>query len=425
MSPCLVRQWSPTLQLIDMKILYHHRTLGDGAEGIHVREMINAFRSLGHEVRVVGPVGEEENGDTVRVSLFSKIRLLTPKILYEIFEILYNGYGYYLLQKATKAFEPDFLYDRYITFNASSVLFAKSHRIPVVVEVNAPLALERTQQQDEKLFFRKTADRFEKWICSKADQTLVVSSPLKDYLVSVGVPAEKVTVLPNGVNQKRFSASTNTDVTLRLKLAIPDDAVVLGFVGIFRPWHGLDLLLQGFRYLQKKHKKVHLLLVGDGPILPELELAAKEAGLKNNITFTGRVAHEEIPRYISLFDIAVSPKATFYASPMKILEYMAMGKVVVAPDTQNIRDLLIDGKSGLLFAAEDVADLVGKLELLVGDESLRNRVGLNARMNVLRHRQWTNNASRVLDLIHKKRLQQPSPALVAKAAQTIRSDHER
>ena len=175
-----------------MKILYHHRTLGDGAEGIHIEEMVKAFRDLGHEVKVVAPIGEKANTNNTNVSILSKIKRMLPRILFEFIELAYNVYGYYLLRREIHKERPDFIYDRYITFNASSVLIGKRFNIPVFLEVNAPLALERSEQKDERLYLRRTAFAFEKWISSNSYKTIVVSTPLKEYLVSVGVPQEKI-----------------------------------------------------------------------------------------------------------------------------------------------------------------------------------------------------------------------------------------
>ncbi len=144
-----------------MNILYHHRTLVDGAEGIHIKEMINAFEELGHKVEVVSPIGKTTNIKTRKTVILNKIKALIPSFFYEIMELGYNFYGYYILSKAVSSFNPDFIYDRYITYNASSVLVGKTLKIPVILEVNAPLALERTQERDERLYFKKIANYLE------------------------------------------------------------------------------------------------------------------------------------------------------------------------------------------------------------------------------------------------------------------------
>ena len=381
-----------------MRILYHHRTLGDGAEGIHIAEMVGAFRSLGHEVEVVAPIGDKTNTANAKVSAFSRIKWFVPKILYEFLEIGYNVYGYYLLRKEILKDRPDFIYDRYITFNASSVLIGKRYNIPVFLEVNAPLALERSEQEDERLFLKKTAFFLEKWICSNSYRTIVVSTPLRDYLLSSGVLKRKIIVMPNGVNVRKF-APIGKDKRLLEQYGFSEDNVIVGFVGILRPWHGLDILLEAFQVAEKDNKILRLLIVGDGPIRSDIEEKIGGLALVDKVFITGRVPHDEIPNNVALFDIAVSPKATFYASPMKILEYMALSRAVVAPDTANIRDIIDDKKNGLLFEDGNYLALAGSINDLAENPTTMKQLGESARTKTVEQRNWENNVRSVIKLM--------------------------
>jgi len=383
-----------------MKILYHHRTLGDGAEGIHIEEMVNAFRKLGHEVKIVSPIGDQTNVNTPKVAAFIRIKHLIPKFFYEIPEVAYNLYGYHLLQKAITFFKPDFIYDRYITFNASSILAGKRYKIPVILEVNSPLAMERIQQKDEKLYLKRLASNFERWICANSDKTVVVSTPLKDYLVSVGVPGSKVVVMPNGVNLRKFKPMEKNRKLMR-QLNIHENNIVIGFVGILRPWHGIDLLLKTFYNVTKKIDNIYLLIVGEGPIKDEIEEQIRGYGLTKKVAVTGRVPHGKVPDYISLFDIAVSPKATFYASPMKILEYMAQEKAVIAPRMRNIEDIILDEKDGILFEPDNATSLQNAILKFLHDPQLRSSLEKAARSKIEGYYKWEDNAQKVIDLIEK------------------------
>jgi glycosyltransferase involved in cell wall biosynthesis len=382
-----------------VKVLYHHRTLGDGAEGIHIEEMVKAFRHLGHEVKVVALIGEKTNAENAKISVFSRIKRLVPKILYEFIEIGYNLYGYYLVRKEISKERPDFIYDRYITFNASAVLIGEKYKIPVILEVNAPLALERSQQEDERLYLKKAAFFFEKWICSNTYKTIVVSTPLKDYLVSLGVPSEKIVVMPNGVNVKKFRPRAAKDEKLLQKCNFDDHNVIVGFVGILRPWHGVDFLLEAFKILEKHNKNIRLLIVGDGPIRRDIEDRINSLGLSRKVFITGRVPHHGVADYIGLFDIAISPKATFYASPMKILEYMALGKAVIAPDMMNIRDIIDHKVNGILFQDGNYLSLANSISMLAENREYGERLGRNARHKTIDERNWESNAIAVCKLI--------------------------
>ena len=142
---------------------------------------------------------------------------------------------------------------------------AKRLGVPLCLEVNAPLAYERNGEQDERLVFRGTAARLESWIPTHADHTVVVSTPLKQYLESVGVPKDKCIVMPNGVDPERFRPKAKND-ELQRKVGIPADAFVIGFTGILRPWHGLDLLLGALEHLKQQNLDVALLIDRDDAV---------------------------------------------------------------------------------------------------------------------------------------------------------------
>lgn len=379
-----------------MRILYHHRTLGDGAEGIHVASMVHAFRKLGHEVRMVGPAVT----DSARVSpeghSFLKVKRLAVGPVYELLELAYNLFGFSLLQRSLAVFKPHLIYDRYSLFNYSCVAVGRRHGVPVFLEVNAPLAYERDHEPDESLHFRKIAYSLETMICSRADRTVVVSTPLKTYLTSKGVPPEKVVVLPNGASPRVFPPRPKSSRLLQ-ELGLEPSNVVIGFVGILRPWHGLDILLRAFQIVHDRSSQAVLLLVGDGPIRGDIERKASELKIQPYIRITGRVPHGEVNEHISLFDVAVCSRTTFYASPLKIPEYMAQGKAVVAPDTDNIRDLVVPGLHGVLFQPGSHVSLSDAILCLVEDGSLRDRMGKGGLHHVLRRLNWEANAGRIID----------------------------
>ncbi len=378
-----------------LTILYHHRTMGDGAEGIHIAEMVAAFREAGHTVHMVGPsVGTEGiSGEQVKTR-FSWIKKFFKGPLYELVEISYNFIGFYALRKAIKEYEPDLIYDRYITFNYSCVAAGRRYGVPVFVEVNAPLALERDKEADEKLYLKRAAYWLEQRACADADHVFAVSTPLKKYLVEVDVPSGNITVLPNGVDQKKFCPRSKCQELLD-QFGMKEDDIVVGFVGILRPWHGIELLLSTMKEVCRDNKKCKLLLVGDGPIRDEIIAQVKECGLEKNVLVTGRVPHDMVPEYIALFDIAVSPKATFYASPMKIIEYIALGKPVVAPDMENIRDLITNNVDGILFAEGSVESLTAGIKQLLRSGSLRKKLSSAALKKVASSLNWNNNVKEI------------------------------
>ncbi len=377
-----------------MNILYHHRTLGDGAEGVHVASMIDAFRALGHEVRVASLIGDKTNHSTPRTRFLEQVTKWTPRSAYEIMEIGYSLLGYRLLTSHNNGWKPQLVYERYTLFNFSGLMAARRIGIPLVLEINAPLAYER--ETYERLALKRAARRVERFLCSSADLVVVVSTPLKDYLVQEGAPAERIVVLPNGTDADLFRPNAAARARIRSRLGIPADAVVAGFLGILRPWHGVELLIEAIARLREAKQGVHILVIGDGPSQADLEALARSRGLANAVTFTGRVPHGEVADYLAAFDIGVSPRATFYASPMKVLEYMAAGMAVVAPRMPNLQDVISDGLNGCLFEPENTDDLARVLASLVHDSASRKKL---ARAAVLSGRTWRHNAQKVLDIV--------------------------
>ena len=384
-----------------MNILYHHRTLGDGAEGIHVSSIVEAFRALGHDVRLISLIGKEVAASTPRVRMLEQVRRRMPRSLYEVMEIGYSVAGYRLLTSQINGWKPEFLYERYMLFNMAGLMAARRLGIPLVLEVNAPLAYERAQY--ERLSLKRAAELFERSLFRSADLVLTVSTPLKDHIVHQGVPPANVFVLPNGTKPELFRPNAAARREVRQRLGIPSQAIVVGFVGILRPWHGVELLLEAFSRIGDSAEQVSLVIVGDGPSQAELERLAQSLGLSNRVIFTGRIPHRQVADYLAAFDIAVSPRATFYASPMKILEYMAAGLAVVAPHMPNLQDLISDGVNGILFEAENADKLAASLRSLITDPGFRIRLGENARATVVTSRTWQHNARRVLDLVGQVR----------------------
>jgi glycosyltransferase involved in cell wall biosynthesis len=146
---------------------------------------------------------------------------------------------------------------------------------------------------------------------------------------------------------------------------------------------------------------LHLLIVGDGPSRAPIEREAASRGLADRVTITGRQSHEAVRGFVAAMDVTVSPRATFYASPMKIVEYMSMGKTIVAPDMENIRDLVTGEVNAVLFTPESSRALADVLRRVLADAELRRRLGDAARATVLARRTWLHNAHAVVELFER------------------------
>ncbi len=384
-----------------MLILYHHRTRATDAQRIHILEMMRAFEALGHEVEEAALVPaeteldnpERDAGEAAWQRFVRRLPLASEAV-----QIAYNFGGLPMLVRRIRRRRPDFLYERHALFNFAGVLAGKFFGIPVVLEVNSPLALE--QARDRAIHWHGLARWAERRVANAATHVIAVSSPLRDILVGMGVRREKITVIPNGVDPQRFHPLP-ADPELKERLGLKGRAVA-GFVGWFRDWHRIDLLIEALASSRLLREKAAVLLVGGGPETPRLKEQAARLGVESLVRFTGPLPHREVARHVALFDIAVQPAANEYCCPMKVIEYLAAGKPVAAPDQPNLRDLIEDGSEGLLFTPGSAASLAGALERLVEDEELRHRMGQAAAAAIERRGfLWKRNAQRVIELVAK------------------------
>ncbi len=379
-----------------MKILYHHRTRAEDAQGIHVQEMLSAFRELGHEVEVAAMASESEKQSSISSKSFiSRFAAKVPPLIYEFLEILYNFYGFWLLTKKIIRFRPHLIYERYALYTVAGIIASKVFRIPLLLEVNAPLAFEKKKYG--KLALPTLAKTFERWICSHSYKTIVVSTPLKKLLQDIGVPRDHLVVISNGINPSVFNPTVDSS-TIRKHFGL-DGKIVLGFVGWFRKWHGLEDLLRIYVKHGMQEKNIYLLLVGDGPAYRDLEAYARENGiLEKGVILIGPVARMDIPSYIAAFDLALQPDVTDYASPIKLFEYMAMGKGTIAPNKDNIKEIVGDAYEAF-FEAGNWEDMARTILKYAQSKQQAIELGKQAK-NIVYENQylWIENARRSLAL---------------------------
>jgi glycosyltransferase involved in cell wall biosynthesis len=171
----------------------------------------------------------------------------------------------------------------------------------------------------------------------------------------------------------------------------------VGFVGFCREWHELDRIVE--LIADKKYEHLFFLVVGDGPARRGIEAAAEKAGIGHRVHLTGLVSREQMPAWQSAIDIALQPAVVAYASPLKMLEYMACGKAIVAPDQDNIRELLIHEENALLFDPQSSSGFLEAIGRLAADPQLRLRLGRTALTHIHdRKLTWAYNAERILQL---------------------------
>ena len=363
-----------------MKCLYTHRTLSADGQHVHIRALTDALRGCGHEIVVAGP--EKAPG-----ARGLKTRL--PAALYECIEYGYSLPAYIRLERLAGAFRPDILYERYNLFYHAGAWLRRRSGLPMMLEVNAPLAQERAAHGD--LALKGFARRSEASIWKTADIVLPVTQALARHVRAAGVPDERIQVIHNGAGADFLKAPDGAAVRARYGL---EDKIVLGFSGFVRDWHKVDRAL---RFIAAQARDdLRLLVVGDGPARPGLQQLADDLGAAEKATFTGVVEQSAVPAHVAAFDIALQPAVVSYASPLKIFEYMALGRAIIAPDAPNIREILRDGKEAVLFAADEPGDFDRALLTLIYNGDMRVRLGAAARARLISEDYtWVGNARRV------------------------------
>lgn len=289
---------------------------------------------------------------------------------------------------------PDILHAHSPVLNGIPALWAaRRHRLPVVYEVRSlweDAAVDWGRAREGDLRYR-VSRALETYVLRRADAIVTICQGLKNEIIQRGIPEARVTVVPNAVDVERFRMDHPIDAELQGALGL-EGRVVLGFIGSFFAFEGLDLLLEAMSGPLRQRSDVSLLLVGGGPEKERLVAQAARLGLNNAVVFTGRVPHEEVRRYYGLVDVFVYPRRrmrlTDLVTPLKPLEAMAQGAIVVASDVGGHRELLVDGERGYLFRADDAEALAAKLVQVIGEREAWPAMRAAGRRYVETERTW-------------------------------------
>lgn len=380
---------------------------GKGAS-IHIQEMVRAFSAAGHEVEVFAPrpgaapqsFPGKVHGIPVTLPQFTADDLLRAETDDRVFKERRNLAIAENLAAAVKrrhAAAPfDFVYERLSLWSTAGVNCADELGIPCIVEMNAPLLEE--QQQYRKLCLKTEAEAIEAAVMRKADAIFAVSDGVRDYALGKGASADSLIVLPNGVDPDCYTP-TGSVAQFPGDTALP----VIGFSGSLKPWHGLEDLLEAFRLVHNRGIGCRLLIAGDGPHRTMVEGFAAGARLKDRIHVTGWIEHHNMPAFIRRMDIATAPYPEleqFYFSPLKLFEYMACGRAVVASRIGQIPDVIRDGDNGVLSEPGDVAALADNLEKLLRKPQLRMQLGRAAHVS-MQGRSWFDSGLKIVSAVRQ------------------------
>lgn len=387
-----------------MRILFHHRIASRDGQAVHIEELIAALQCQGHETILVGPPSLMQTGFGGSNPLVDRIKQSIPQALYELLEVVYNAKAFVRLRAAVRAHHPDVIYERFSLFLLAGIWVRRLYHLPMLLEVNSPLYEERAENDGLRLH------RLGRWaqhlLWNRVDHVLPVTAVLARTVAEYGVAPSRITVIPNGVNPERFGIVPDTQ-SAKTGLGLPP-RMVLGFTGFIRGWNAVHWLID-FVATHQAELDLHILVVGDGPARNFLENYAGERGVADRLTITGIVERDDVAGHIAAFDIAVVPSMTPYSSPLKLFEYLQLGRAIVAADAENIREVLTNEKDALLFDPATDGALEAALYRLCVDPSLRARLGEAARRTIVeRSFTWSRNAERVVAIAEAAISQAPA-----------------
>lgn len=304
------------------------------------------------------------------------------------------------LHEVALAVKPDVIHAHSPVLNAMAALrVGKRLGIPVVYEIRAfweDAAVDHGTSREWGLRYRLTR-AMETHALKRVDAATTICEGLRAEIVGRGIPAAKVTVIPNAVNVADFQAGGTRDEALAAQLGLQGKQV-LGFIGSFYAYEGLNILLDAMPAMLAANPDIRLLLVGGGVQDAALKAQAHKLGVADKVVFTGRVPHGDVQRYYDLVDVLVYPRLrmrlTDLVTPLKPLEAMAQGRLVAASDVGGHKELIEDGKTGILFGADDPQALARKVLALLAAPERWQALRDNGRAFVERERNWTASVAR-------------------------------
>ena len=314
-------------------------------------------------------------------------------------EIELMGEITYRIEQVVRRIRPHILHAHSPVLNAIPALrVGRRLGIPVVYEVRASwedAAVDHGSTREGSVRYRLSR-ALETWALKRVDAVTTICEGLRGEIAARGIAPEKITVIPNAVDIEAFSTGRIPDAVLKRQLGL-DDALVLGFIGSFYAYEGLALLLRALLTMLAELPTVRILLVGGGRQEAELKQLATELGVAKQVIFSGRVPHDQVQRYYGLIDVMVYPRLsmrlTEFVTPLKPLEAMAQGRLLVASDVGGHRELIRHGETGILFKAGDASALAAAVIDLVRHPERWPGLKATARDFVERERNWRTSVA--------------------------------
>jgi glycosyltransferase involved in cell wall biosynthesis len=390
----------------------------------HISGVANALMDAGFELNLFTAGGRLLVDQRARL-----VPLEPPRMLAFPLETSHYSFGRRCLASIghhLRDGEVRFIYQRMSVANFTGVALSRRFGVPLVLEYNGSEAWV-ARNWGRQLRFHHTAALAEDVNIRHAHLIVTVSEVLRDELLGRGVEAERIVVYPNCIDPRAFDPgrfSVEANLQTRRELGFEPGDVIATFIGTFGQWHGVEVLAQAIRQMVLGRRdtlealRLRFLLVGDGQKMPVVRTALQVADVDRYVRLTGLVPQHDAPRFLAASDLLLSPHvgnadgSRFFGSPTKLFEYMAMGRGIVASNLNQLGDVLqpavmlapgstavtraVDGSVAVLVPPGDVDCLIRGMELLAGDETLRETLGQNARQLALSRYTWGHHVAAIL-----------------------------
>ncbi len=371
---------------------------GKTGDSIHVREVMRNFVKFDVDATLIAKSSKNK-------LLFRKVKIIKVKsigllglgdisrflinILVGSLELMANDY--------------DVIYDRYSLLNVGGIL-GKLFNIPVIYELNGIIHDENKILNRNYIgTLKKYLEYWETFAFKLPQKFVVVTQGIKDYLIETyDINEGDIVVVENGFSVDIFENKSDINKNIKLNYGY----IYICFVGHLLRWQGIKYLIKAAPDVIKQFPNVRFLIVGDGPVKKELMELTEEFGVSNNFIFTGSVPHEQVPSYINASDLCVAPfiierNSKSGLSPMKLYEYLACGKAIVASNIPGVNELLRNSGGGSTVTPENPKELANTIAILLRNDDLRKTMGDRGRAYVIENHSWTSVTKKLLALCNK------------------------
>lgn len=380
----------------------YYGTLLNGGVATYFNEISKAFQKNGIETLIVssGEVDKSNYNKTINIR-YSKLFSNLPEVL----NLYYNFKVIKKIKSIIKTHKPDFIYLQHHDFQLYTYLL--NSRIPFFLHVDGFQGW--VKKNWGKLYLSKIHNIIEKLELNFADHLFVPSSILKSFLLEQNLN-NNIEVVPNGVDPDFFTPDKD-GTYIREKFGLQDN-FVCGFAGTFGNWHGVDTIAESINQIVEQIPNAKVFLIGDGPLRPDIERIIDASNSRDNVIITGMIEFAEMPNYMAACDVLLTPcknnddNSAFFNSPLKLYEYMAMEKPIVASFIGQQAEVIEDKVNGVAINANDVSDLVRGIKFVYDNPEIAKSMSKQARKDAIEKYSWEIHVKKIIkiyeDIMAKK-----------------------